>query len=115
MHEASLARGILDAVLAKVPPGHRVRKVRGWAAETESLSADSLGMHFTGMAQGTAAEGAALELAVTHVAARCSACAHEYLPEHHLTLCPECGSPDGELLGRTGIVVDELVVVEPEE
>ena len=94
MHEASLARGILQAVLAEVPPGHRVRAVRGWAAETESLSADSLGLHFTGMAMGTPAEGAELKLELTHVAARCSGCGHEYLPEHLLTLCPACGSTD---------------------
>lgn len=112
MHEASLARGILEAVLAQLPPGHRVRSVRGWAAETESLSAGSLALHFEGLARGTAAEGATLDLAVTHVAARCSGCSHEYLPEHHLTLCPACGGTEGELLGRTGVGVDEVVVVE---
>lgn len=114
MHEASLARGILQAVLTHLPPGHRVRAVRGWAAESEALSADSLAMHFAGQAQGTPAEGATLRLRLTHVAARCRACGRKYLPEHHLTLCPDCGSTDGVLLGRTGLGIDEVDVVEAE-
>ncbi len=108
MHEASLARGILEAVLAKAG-GARVRVVRGRLAETEALSAESLGMHFAGMAQGTPAEGAALELELVHVAARC-VCGEEYLPEHHLTLCPVCGSIEGELLGETGLWIDSIEV-----
>jgi hydrogenase nickel incorporation protein HypA/HybF len=108
MHESSLARGILEAVLLRVPAGERVVAVRGWVAETEALDPMALQLNFAGAAQGTAAEGAALRLQVTHVAARCRDCGHTYLPEHHLTLCPACGSPDGDVLGRTGLGIDEV-------
>lgn len=111
MHESSLARGVLDAVLARVPAGHRVAAVRGWVAETEALHADALVMHFAGLAQGTAAEGATLHLDLRHVAASCAACGAVYLPEHHLTLCPHCGGTEATLLGRTGLGVDEIDVL----
>ena len=111
MHEASLARQILTAVL-EAAPGERVSVVRGWLAETETLRPDSLQLHFDAAAAGTPAEGARLELRLVHVGARCLGCAHEYLPEHHLTICPSCGSTEGELLGETGLGVDQVVLAE---
>ena len=109
MHEVALARGILQAVLAALPPGAgRVLRVRGWLAETEALSAESLQLGFSALARGTAAEGAVLDLALRHVAASCQACGRVYLPEHHLTLCPACGSADGLLLGETGLRIEAV-------
>ena len=115
MHEASLAKGILAAVLdrARAEGGARVREVRGWVAETEALSADSLSFHFAAHARGTAAEGARLRLRVVHVRARCRACGVEYPPEHHVLLCPSCGGAEGDLLGPTGLGVDSMEVEPP--
>lgn len=112
MHESTLARQVLDTVLQRsVSEGaSRVRVVRGWVAETESLSAESLSFHFTAHARGTSAEGAQLLLDLIHVAARCRACGHTYAPEHHLLLCPGCGSTDGEELGQTGLAVTSIEV-----
>jgi hydrogenase nickel incorporation protein HypA/HybF len=112
MHESSLAKQILRAVLerAEVDGAKRVHEVRGWAAETETLSHDSLALHFQAHARGTIADGARLSLRLVHVEARCSACDHVYAPEHHLLLCPACGGTEGELLGRTGLGIDALEV-----
>jgi len=112
MHESSLAKAILREVLKRAEEGDapRVVAVRGWVAETESLSRESLSMSFEAMARGTRAEGARLDLRVTHVAARCSACGDEYWPEHHVLICPACGGTEGELLGRTGLGVDAIEV-----
>lgn len=112
MHESALARQILEAVLSRARSEHatRVRAVRGWVAETETLSAQSLGFHFSAHARGTPAEGASLELRLIHVEARCRACGTRYAPEHHLLLCPSCGGTDGELLGQTGLGIDTLEV-----
>lgn len=113
MHESALGRQILDAVVEKaVGEGARqVRIVRGWVAETETLSPESLAFHFSAHARGTLAEGARLELRVIHVEARCRGCGRTYTPEHHLLLCPDCGSTDGDLLGQTGLGIDALEVV----
>ena len=109
MHESSLARAILREVLSRAGD-ERVVAVRGWVAETETLSRESLSATFEVMARGTAAEGAALDLTVTHVSARCAGCGAEYLPEHHLLICPACGATEGELLGRTGLGIDVIEV-----
>jgi hydrogenase nickel incorporation protein HypA/HybF len=112
MHETSLARQVLSAVLRHAE-GHgasRVREVRGWIAETESLSPESLSLHFAAHARGTKAEGARLLLELIHVEARCRACGRTYAPEHHLLLCPACGSTDGEELRHTGLAVTSIEV-----
>lgn len=112
MHEAHLARDILGAILSRLPPGEalRIQRVYGTVAETESLSAQSLGLHFAAVARGGPAEGADLELKLVHVEARCNACGGVYAPEHHLTLCPACGSTDGTVLGQTGLFIDRIDV-----
>ncbi len=112
MHESSLAKQILEAVLARANEGgaSRIKAVRGWVAESESLSPDSLAFHFQAHARGTAAEGARLDLRLEHLRARCAGCGADYLPEHHLLLCPQCGSTEGELLGTPGLGVSELDV-----
>ncbi|TNE86451.1 MAG: hydrogenase maturation nickel metallochaperone HypA [Deltaproteobacteria bacterium] len=111
MHESSLGRNILEAVLGRVgAESVKVRTVRGWLAESEALDPVAIQMHFDRAAAGTAAEGARLDLAITHVRARCADCGQEYLPEHHLTLCTHCGSLDGELLGKTGLGIDAIDV-----
>ncbi len=110
MHESALARNLLAAVLARAG-GARVLAVRGWVAETELLSRESLEMHFFAHARGTMAEDARLDLEVLRVEARCRACGVTFTPEHHVVLCPACGSPDAELLGETGLGLRALDVV----
>jgi hydrogenase nickel incorporation protein HypA/HybF len=114
MHESSLAREVLKLALARAAESRagRVRVVRGWISETESLSPDGIRFHFAAHARGTPAEGAELELRLIHVEARCDACRRVYTPEHHLLLCPHCGATGGELLGQTGLGIETLEVEE---
>jgi hydrogenase nickel incorporation protein HypA/HybF len=112
VHESSLAQRILDVVLTRAAGegARRVRVVRGWIAETEALSPQSLELHFTARARGTAAEGARLEIRLVHVDARCRVCGATYAPEHHLLLCPSCGSTEGDLLAPTGMAIETLEI-----
>jgi len=112
VHESSLARQILAVVLqlAEREGVGRIYTVRGWVAETERLSPESLAFHFTALAYGTAADGAHLEMRLIHVEARCNACGRTYAPDHHLLVCPACGSVAAELLSPTGVGVDTVEV-----
>jgi len=112
MHESSLARQIVEAVLAKAEASRatKILRVTGWLAEPERLSADSLQVHFAVQAAGTIAEGAKLDLAISHVLARCVACGDTYPPDHHITICPACGCAEATLLGRVGLGIDSVEI-----
>ena len=112
MHESSLARQLLAAVLKSLEqtPAVSVHRVRGWLAETEALDASAIDFHFAAFAKGTAAEGAQLQLRLEHTEAQCSKCGQVYKPEHHLTLCPKCGALEATLLGRTGLGIESIDV-----
>jgi hydrogenase nickel incorporation protein HypA/HybF len=76
VHEASLARQILAAVLERAAREQavRIRAVRGWVAETEPLSLESLTFQFAAHARGTPADGAHLDLQLVRVEAHCRTC-----------------------------------------
>jgi hydrogenase nickel incorporation protein HypA/HybF len=112
MHESSLGKEVLRAVLARAEQegAARVRAVRGWIAETERLDPQAIAFHFAAHARGTRAEGARLDLELRWVEAVCRACGGRYRPEHHLLLCPQCGSTDADLTGPTGLGLDAIEV-----
>jgi hydrogenase nickel incorporation protein HypA/HybF len=112
MHESSLGRDVLRAVLERAAEvgASRVRVVRGCISETEWLDPEAIAFHFAAFARGTAAEGARLELATRWVEADCMGCGKRYKPDHHVQLCPHCGSTDAELLGETGLRIDTIEV-----
>lgn len=110
MHESTLAKQLLAAVLERAPQHSRVLSVRGWLAETEALNRDAIDFHFRALARGTVARDAELQLKLIHTEARCCSCNTVYKPEHHLTLCPDCGSTEAALLGPTGLGIDSMDV-----
>jgi hydrogenase nickel incorporation protein HypA/HybF len=115
MHEAQLARKLFEVVAerARKEGATRVVGVSGFVAETEALSAQSIEWHFAAYARGTPLEGAVLNLQIERVCARCRACGATYTPEHHVMLCPSCGSTDAALLGRVGAGVDSIELGDP--
>lgn len=112
MHEASLARNLLAAALSEAAANQarRIVRVRGWVAESEALSRESLRLHFKHAAEGTIAADADLALELTHVQARCDDCGEVFAPDHHLLLCPRCGATRARLLGRIGVGIDALEI-----
>lgn len=112
MHESALARKLLSMVIerAEAEGARRVLSVHGTVAETESLSVEALSFHFAAHGRGSIAEGARLVLSLRTVQARCRRCGTTYLPEHHVTLCPNCNGSLAELLGQTGTFIDAIDV-----
>ncbi len=112
MHESSLARQLLSAAVerAVAEGATRIVTVHGWIADCEDLSPESLALHFSACARDTVAQGAALDIRITTVRARCAQCGEEYAPSHHVTLCPKCGSTEAALLGQTGLGIDAIEI-----
>jgi hydrogenase nickel incorporation protein HypA/HybF len=112
MHESSLAKRIVDEVIAR-SGGRTVRRVLGRIAEDEALSREALELHFRAHARGTIAASAELAFTLRHLSARCKACNTLFMPDHHVQLCPACGSMDAELDGEPGVFIESILVEEP--
>lgn len=111
MHESSLAKRLLEAVVerAGAEGAEQVTSVHGWVADAEALTTEALQFHFNAHAKGTIAETATLELKLVHLEARCNACGEVFAPDH-VVICPSCDSVDCEVLGTPGLGVDEIAI-----
>lgn len=112
MHESSLGRDIVRTVVEKAAAegASRVRRVHGFVAETEWLNPEAIVFHFRAHAKGTIAEDAQLELTTSWIEAACLQCKQVYKPDHHVLLCPHCGSTEADLLGEPGLRIDSIEV-----
>lgn len=112
MHESSLGRDIVRAVVEKAQEARAkcVLRVHGFIAETEWLNPEAIVFHFQAFARGTVAEGAKLELTTLWLEADCAQCGKRYKPDHHVLLCPHCGSIEGNVLGEPGLRIEAIEV-----
>jgi hydrogenase nickel incorporation protein HypA/HybF len=108
MHELGVALELVDAIAARAG-GARVQRVVLEVGVLSSVLPDALSFCFTLATEGTAVEGAALEVRTVAAPARCRSC------ERRLTLgrasdrCP-CGAYDLEWLGGEALTILELEV-----
>ena len=98
MHEAAIAQGILDTASRALPASSsRVRVVRVVAGVFSGCERESLAMYFAELSQGTALEGASLEVVRQPAKLICRACGHAR--DYHdtgdfVTHCEHCGGPN---------------------
>ena len=90
MHELGISRNIV-AIAAEAAAGRRVRRVTLEIGKLSGVMPDAIAFSFDLVAQGTALEGAALEIREIEGRARCSACGVEFAAPSFLAACG-CGS-----------------------
>lgn len=117
MHEASIARTLLEEI------GARIRKhgIRGKVVAVHlrlgrmsTVVPESLKFAFEVLSQDTPLSGAHLEIEEVPVRARCRACGRSFEIGEPCFLCEGCGSPDLEISSGTELLIDSLDVEEPE-
>ena len=96
MHEMAITQSVVDAVCEHAA-GRRVHSVKLEVGELCAVVPDSMQFCFELATQGTAADGATLDLDMRPGAARCRTCAQEFELHDPILLCP-CGSADVEVL-----------------
>jgi hydrogenase nickel incorporation protein HypA/HybF len=110
MHELSIAVNIV-AIVAEAAKGRRVRRVTLEIGKLSGVVPDAIMFCFDVVTQGTAVEGAALDVRETAARARCLDCGAEFAVPDFLTSCA-CGSHRlmylaGEELNVKSMEVDE--------
>jgi hydrogenase nickel incorporation protein HypA/HybF len=91
VHELATARRIIAAALARAAEGEEVTRVELSLGELDGHGVDALLVHFRQMGQGTAAEGAALEVRRRPPLLRCLACGRATPLSLPVAPCPACG------------------------
>ena len=108
MHELAVAESIVAAVEEKALP-QRVACVRLQLGELSGVVAEALRFCFDLCTEGTALEGAVLEIDEVQGRARCRSCGSELLVDSLLDLCT-CGTADLELLAGQELWIKEVEV-----
>lgn len=113
MHELAVTQELVALACAEAQralPGARVRRLRVEVGKLSTILPESVASCFPLCAEGTAAEGAELELAEVPGRARCRSCAGEFALERPYGACA-CGSTDLEWLSGEDLTITEMEVV----
>ena len=110
MHELSITRNIV-AIAGEAARGCRVRRVTVEIGRLSGISPDALSFAFDVAAQGSAVEGAMLDIREIEGRARCAACGAEFATATLLDSCA-CGSYDLVRIGGEELSVKSLDIEE---
>lgn len=108
MHELGVALELVDAI-AQRSGGARVRRVVLEIGALCGVLPDALSFCFELATEGTAVEGARLELRATQARVRCRSCGEELLVSRPSTRCT-CGAYDLDWLSGDALRIVELEV-----
>jgi hydrogenase nickel incorporation protein HypA/HybF len=111
VHELGLCGGILEAVERRAA-GRRVTRVRVRVGARHRVVPSAFDQSFALVAQGTVADGAAVDLVVVPAAVRCLDCGHEAEATDVLAACPACGALDLETEGGDELILEAIHVEE---
>jgi len=112
MHELSVAQCVVDEACKAAAKEGAARVTKLWLriGALAGIVEEALRFCFDVAAEGTACQGAALEIERVDLSVMCENCRQpRTLAERFLFVCPECGSPTPEILAGQEL---ELVSLE---
>ncbi len=113
MHELSIAESVVR-VASRHARGRRVTRVAVKAGHLRQVVPSALEFAFELVAEGTAVEGAALEIEPVPAAGVCRDCGSESEQDGFPLRCERCGGLDLEVVRGEELLVDSLELEEPE-
>jgi hydrogenase nickel incorporation protein HypA/HybF len=114
VHELSIAESVVR-VASRHARGRRVTRVTVKAGHLRQVVPSALEFAFELVAEGTAVEGAALEIDAVRAAGVCRGCGSESEQDGFPLRCAGCGGLDLEVVRGEELLVDSLELEETEE
>ncbi|CAN5778552.1 hydrogenase maturation nickel metallochaperone HypA [soil metagenome] len=111
MHELSIAESVVR-IASRQAEGRRVTKVWMKVGHLRQVVPSALSFSFELVAEGTAAEGADLEMEEIPVTGKCRECWEHSQPNSFPLQCTACGSFDLEILRGEELLVESLELEE---
>jgi hydrogenase nickel incorporation protein HypA/HybF len=110
VHELGITQNIV-AIVGEAAKGRRVTRVTLEVGKLSGVMSDAIAFCFEIVAQGTAVEGASLEILEIDGRARCEACGLEFEAETLFTPCP-CGSRRSKRIRGDELIVKSVEMME---
>ena len=110
MHELGITRNIV-AIVGDAAKGRRVRRVTLEVGALSGVMTEAIAFCFDVVADGTALEGAELDIREIEGRARCAACGTEFATATLYTPCP-CGSRQVERLAGEELKIKTMELEE---
>jgi hydrogenase nickel incorporation protein HypA/HybF len=116
MHETAVVEGLMRILRdhARQNGVERILSVRLKVGRLRGLDVRQLRGCFEIFAEGTVADGARLDIDEVQVRARCAKCGCEYDVPRYRFDCPDCGSPDADVLAGRELYIESFEAARPE-
>ena len=109
MHELGITQSIVEAVAARAADA-RIQRVTVEIGKLSAILPDAIRFCFDICAQGTAAEGAALEIIAVPGRGRCRDCGREQAMDHWLASCA-CGACGLQCIAGEELKIKSMEVI----
>lgn len=115
MHESQIARKLVAALEAAVREqgAKGVKSVKVRLGGVHWVDSEAFRELFSLFSQGTASEGAELEIEEAQPKAKCSQCGTTFVPHDHDPICPQCGSKEIEVVAEPDLQILEISLLMP--
>jgi hydrogenase nickel incorporation protein HypA/HybF len=111
MHEFGIAEAILAAVEQRAA-GRRVRQARVRAGALLRITEPAINQAFTTVAEGSAAEGARVDLVIVPARLTCRSCGQTATSHDPFATCPGCGGADIDTEGGDDLILESIEMAE---
>lgn len=91
MHEVGVVKRVLNRALREARDGETITRIEISLGELSSYSPQALQFYFAGVAQGTLAEHAVLDVHIRETQLRCRDCGYTMPLAVGASACPHCG------------------------
>ena len=110
MHELGITRNIV-AIVGEAAKGRPVRRVTLEVGKLSGVMSQAIAFCFDAVAEGTALEGASLEIREIDGFSRCEACGLEFATATLFTPCP-CGSRASKRVRGEELLIKSMEIAE---
>ena len=113
MHEAAIAENIIRTVEDLIDRGEVAGEVKSVNLRVGRLTAvipENLRFLFTVLAEGSALEGAELQIECVPIRCRCRPCGSEFEVSEVYFSCPQCHSPEVDIMTGRELMIEAVEV-----
>jgi hydrogenase nickel incorporation protein HypA/HybF len=110
MHELGIINNLFTIIEEVAEENHliKVNNVKLKLGKLQQIVPEMLIFAFETVAEGTKAEGAALNVEYVPIKMKCATCSTEFIVEEHVYICPECSETNLTLLEGMEVILESL-------